>query len=123
VLATPFASTDRAYALKISHDLWLELRDFPAIEMNFVHPPVQQVRSIRPFAGENGEIGSTHAYVAGNAFHVGRTATFEIQHRLASAVPISPPACKPADEGRPFTYFSRVRHGNLHADQRGAPMH
>jgi hypothetical protein len=38
VLATPFASTDRAYALKVSHHVWSQLRDFLAIEMNLIHP-------------------------------------------------------------------------------------
>jgi hypothetical protein len=75
VLAPPFASTDRAYALKIPHDLRIGVRDFHPVEFDFVHPPIQQIRGVWPFAGENGEIGCANARVAGDAFHLGRTAT------------------------------------------------
>src|SRR6516165_2501645 len=68
VLAPPFASTDRAHSLKISHDLRVGMRDFHPVELDYVHPPVQQIRGVRPFAGENGEIGSANADVAGDAF-------------------------------------------------------
>src|SRR6516165_11624233 len=40
VLAPPFASTDRAYPLKISHDLRLSLRDFLPVELDLVHAPI-----------------------------------------------------------------------------------
>src|SRR6516164_11450916 len=40
VLAPPFASTDRAYPLKISHDLRVSLRDFLPVELDLVHAPI-----------------------------------------------------------------------------------
>jgi len=83
VLAPPFASTDRAYALKIPHDLRIGVRDFHPVEFDFVHPPIQQIRGVRPFAGENGEIGCANARVAGDAFHLGRTAK-----DIATSLPI-----------------------------------
>jgi len=74
VLAAPFASTDCAYALKIAHDLRVGLRYFHPIELDLVHAPIQQIRGVRPFASEDGEICSAHADVPGDAFHLGRTA-------------------------------------------------
>src|SRR6516165_3135463 len=67
------------------------------------------------FAGENGEIGSAHAHVAGDAFHLGRTATVKVHHRPASAVPASPPMRKQANKAGPFAGLSRARHSSLHA--------
>src|SRR6516162_1408278 len=49
VLAPPFASTDRAYPLKTSHDLRVGVRDFLPVELDVVHPPIQQIRGVRPF--------------------------------------------------------------------------
>src|SRR6266567_9487476 len=102
VLTPPLASTDRAYPLKISHDLRVNLRDFLPIELDLVHAPIQQIRGIRPFAGENEEIGSANTDVAGDAFHLGRTATIKVHQRPASAVPASPPMCKPTNKAGPF---------------------
>ena len=110
VLAPPFASTDRAHSLKISHDLRVGLRDFHSIELDLVHAPIQQIRGVRPFAGKDGEIGSTDADVAGDAFHLGRTATIKVRHSPASAVPASPPMRKPTNKAGPFTCLSRARH-------------
>ena len=42
VLAPPFASRDRAYALKVAHDLRVGVRDFHPIELDLVHTPIQQ---------------------------------------------------------------------------------
>src|SRR6516164_5402711 len=67
VLASPFASTDRAYPLKISHDLRVSLRDSLPVELDLVHPPIQLISGVGPFAGENAEIGSANADVAGDA--------------------------------------------------------
>ena len=105
VAAPAFASTDCAYALKIAHDLRVGVRDFLPIEVDLVHPPIQQIRGVRPFAGENGEIGSANAYVAGDAFRLGRTATVKVHHRPASAVPASPPMRKQLTKAGPFTCF------------------
>ena len=102
VLAPPFASTDRAYPLKISHDLRVGVRDFHPVELDLVHPPVQQIRGVRPFASENGEIGCANADVAGDALHLGRTATVEVGHRPAAAVPASPPMRKPTGKAGAF---------------------
>src|SRR5262249_53061042 len=122
VLAPPFASTDRAYPLKFSHDLRVGVRDFLPVELELVHPPVQQIRRVRPFAGENGEIGSAHAHVAGDAFHLGRTATVKVHHRPASAVPASPPMREQATKAGPFTCLSRARHSSLHANSSDASL-
>jgi hypothetical protein len=111
VLASQFASTDRAYPLKISHDLRVGVRDFHPVELDFVHPPIQQIRGVRPFASENGEIGSTNADIAGDAFDLGRTATVKVHHR-----PASPPTRKPTSKAVPFTWLSRARHSSLHAN-------
>src|SRR5215467_7865890 len=116
VLASAFASTDRAYALKIAHDFRVGLRDFHSIELDLVHAPIQQIRGIRPFAGEDGEIGSANADVGGDAFHLGRTATVKLHHRPASAVPASPPMRKPTNKTGPFTCLSRVGHGSLRSE-------
>ena len=105
VLAAPFASTDRAYALKVSHDLRIGVRDFLPVELDLAHPPVQQIRGVRSFAGENGEIGSANADVAGDALHLGRTATIKVRHRPAPAVPASPPMRKQLTKAGPFTCF------------------
>src|SRR5262249_43335692 len=102
--------------LKISHDLRIGVRDFHPVELDFAHPPVQLIRGVRPFAGENGEIGSAHAHVAGDAFHLGRTATVEVRHRPAAAAPASPPMRKPTSKAGPFICLSRARHSNLHAN-------
>src|SRR5262245_29161029 len=67
VLAPPFASTDRAYPLKVSHDLRVGVRDFPPIELDLVHAQIQQIRGVRRFAGENGEMGADHSPSAGGA--------------------------------------------------------
>src|SRR6516162_4140447 len=112
VLAPPFASTDRAYPLKIAHDLRIGVRDFHSVELDFVHPPIQQIRGVRPFAGENGEIGSAHARIAGDAFHLRRTATVEVRHRPAAAAPASPPMRKPTSKAGPFICLSRARHSS-----------
>jgi len=116
VLAPPFASTDRAYPLKFSHDLRVGVRDFLPVELDLVHPPIQRIRGVRPFAGENGEIGSANADVAGDAFHLGRTAIIKVRHRPASAVPASPPMRKPTSKAVPFTWLSRAGHESLHAN-------
>src|SRR5262249_32197146 len=116
VRAPPFACTDRAYPLKVAHDLRVGVRDFPPVELDLVHPPIQRIRGVRPFAGENGKIGSADADVAGDAFHLGRTATTEIRHRPASAVPASPPMRKPTSKAVPFTCLSRAGHQSLHAN-------
>jgi hypothetical protein len=113
VLASAFASTDRAYALKVAHDLRVGVRDFHPIELDLVHAPIQQIRSVRPFAGEDREIGSAHADVAGDAFHLGRTPTIKVCHRSASAVPASPPMRKPTNKAGLFAYLNRARHGSL----------
>src|SRR5262245_16327142 len=102
MLAPPFASAVRAYPLKISHDLRVGMRDFHPVELDLVHAPIQQIRGVRPFAGENGEIGSAHAHVAGDAFHLGRTATIKVRHRPAAAVPVSPPMRKSTSKAGPF---------------------
>src|SRR5262249_46388599 len=114
--APPFASTDRAYPLKIAHHLRVGMRDFPSIELDRVHAPIQQVRGVRPFAGENGEISPAHAHVAGDAFHLGRTATIKVRHRPAAAAPASPPMHKPTGKAGPFICLSRARHSGLYAD-------
>src|SRR5262245_23484222 len=116
VLAPPFASTDRAYPLKISHDLRIGVRDFLRVELDLAHPPVQLISGVWPFAGENGEIGCANAHVAGDAFHLGRTATVKVRHRPAPTVPASPPTRKQATKAGPFTCLSRARHESLHAD-------
>jgi len=121
VLAAPFASADRAHPLKIPHDLRLSLRDFLPVELDLVHPPIQQIRGVRPFAGEDGEIGSANTDVAGDAFHLGRTATIEVRHRPASAVPASPPMREPTNKAGPFTCLSRAGHSGLH-DEGHSPM-
>src|SRR5262249_59991868 len=90
-LAPPFASTDRAYPLKISHDLRIGVRDFLRVELDLAHPPVQLISGVRPFAGENGEIGCANAHVAGDVFHLGRTATVTACHRPAPSTPPPPP--------------------------------
>src|SRR5262249_36619191 len=113
VLAPAFASTDRAYALKIAHDLRVGVRDFHPIELDLVHAPIQQIPGVRPFAGEEGEIGSANADVTGDAFHLGRTAIIKVRHRPASAVPASPPMRKPTNKAGAFTCLSRVGHGSL----------
>src|SRR5262249_53654963 len=123
VLAPPSASTGRASPLKISHDLRVGARDFHPVELDLVHPPVQQIRGVRPFAGENGEIGSADADVAGDAFHLGRAATAEVGHRPASARQTSPPMRQPTSKAVPFTWLSRARHESLHANSSvAAPM-
>src|SRR5262249_27671916 len=81
-----------------------------------VHAPIQQIRGVRPFARENGEIGCAHAHVAGDALHLGRTATVKVHHRPASAVPASPPMRKSTSKAGPFTCLSRARHESLHAN-------
>lgn len=101
VLAPAFASTDRAYALKVSHHLRVGVRDFHPIEVDLVHAPIQQIRGVRPFPGEDGEIGSAHAHVAGDAFHLGRTTIIKVRHRPAGAVPPSPPMRKPTNKAGP----------------------
>ena len=116
VLAPPFASTDRAYPLKISHDLRIGVRDFLPVELDLAHPRVQQIRGVRPFARENGEIGCANAHVAGDVFHLGRTATVKVCHRPAPATPASPPMRKQASKAGPFTCLSRARHSSLHAN-------
>src|SRR6516225_4339452 len=73
-------------------------------------------RGVRPFAGENREIGSANAHVTGDAFHLGRTAPVKVHHRPASAVPASPPMRKQATKARPFAGLSRAGHSSLHAD-------
>src|SRR6516164_3590191 len=113
VLAPPFASTDRAYPLKISHDLRVGMGDCHPVELDLVHAPIQQIRSVRPFAGENGEIGSANADVARDAVHLGRTATIKVRHSPAAAVPASPPMREPTNKTGPFAYLSRPRHCSL----------
>src|SRR5215467_8434231 len=110
VLAPAFASTDRAYALKIAHDLRVGVRDSHPIELDLVHAPIQQNRGVRPFAGEDGEIGSADTDVAGDAFHLGRTATIKVRHRPPSAVPASPQMRKPTNKSVLFAYLNRARH-------------
>src|SRR4029450_9621037 len=104
-LAPPFFSTDRAYPLKIAHDLRVGARDFHPVELDFVHPAVQRIRGVRPLAGENGEIGSANADVAGDAFPLGRTAIIKVRHRPASAVPASPPMRNPTRKTSPLTWL------------------
>src|SRR5262249_59894215 len=77
---------------------------------------IERSRGVRPFAGENGKIGSADADVAGDAFHLGRTATAEVRHRPASAVPASPPMRQPTSKTVPFTCLSRAGHESLHAN-------
>jgi len=113
VRTPPFASTNRAYPLKISHDLRVSLRDSLPVELDLVHPPIQLISGVGPFAGENGEIGSANADVAGDAFHFGRTASIKFRHRPPSAVPVSPPMRKPTNKTGPFTCLSQARHGTL----------
>jgi hypothetical protein len=88
--------------LKISHDLRVGVRDFLPVELDLAHPPVQQIRGVRPFAGENGEIGSAHTHVAGDAFDLRRAATVKVRHRPAAAVPASPPMRKPTGKAGAF---------------------
>src|SRR6516225_9833206 len=116
VLAPPFAATDRAHPLKIPHNLRVGVRDFLSVELDLVHPPVQLISGVRPFAGENGEIGSANADVARDAVHLGRTATIKVRHSPASAVPASPPMRKSTGKAGPFICLSRARHSSLHAD-------
>src|SRR5215510_2409980 len=116
VLAPPFASTDRAYPLKISHDLRIGVRDFLRVELDLAHPPVQLISGVRPFAGENGEIGCAHTHVVSDAFHLGRTATIKVRHRPTAAVPASPPMRKSTSKAGPFICLSRARHESLHAN-------
>ena len=106
VRTPPFASTNRAYPLKISHDLRVSLRDSLPVELDLVHPPIQQLRSVRPFAGENREIGSANAHVAGDAFRFSRTTTIKVRHSPAAAVPASPPMRKPTNKAGSFTCLS-----------------
>jgi hypothetical protein len=113
VLAPPFASTDRAHALKVAHDLRVGVRDFHPIELDLVHAPIQQIRGVRPFAGEDGEIGSANTDVAGDAFHLGRTAIIKVRDSPASAVPASPPMRKPTNKTGPLTCLSQVGRGCL----------
>jgi hypothetical protein len=53
VLAFSLASAQRADSLKIAEDLRLDTRKFRPIQIDLLQPPGQQVRSVRPFAGEN----------------------------------------------------------------------
>jgi hypothetical protein len=87
------------------------MRDFHPIELDLVHAPIQQIRGVRPFAGEDGEVGSANANVAGDAFDLGRAAIIKVRRRPAAAVPASPPMRKPTDKAGPFTCLSRVGHG------------
>jgi len=123
VRASPFASTDRTHPLKISHDLRLDFRDFLSIELDVVHPRIQQIRGIRPFASESEELGSADAYVAGDALRFGITATIKIGHRPASAAPVLPPMRNPTNKARPFTCLSGVGHCNLHTVRVSRPTH
>src|SRR5262245_19289152 len=90
------------------------------IELDLVHSPIQQIRGVRPFAGEDGEIGSANTHVAGDACHLGRTATIKVRYRPPSAVPASPPMRKPTNKSGPFACLSRAGHGSLR-DGRHAP--
>jgi hypothetical protein len=79
------------------------LRDFHPIELDLVHAPIQQLRGVRPFAGEDGEIGSANADVTGDAFHLGRTAIIKVRYSPAAPVPASPPMRKPTNKTGAFT--------------------
>jgi len=106
VRASSFASTDRTHPLKTSHDLRLDFRDFLSIKLDFVHPRIQQIRGIRPFASESKELGFADAYVAGDSLRFGITATIKIGHRPASAAPVLPPMRNPANKARLFICLS-----------------
>src|SRR5262249_10471755 len=116
MLAPPFASTDRAYPLKISHDLRIGVRDFLRVELDLALPRVQWIGGVGPFAGEKGGAACANAHVAGDAFHLGRPATVKVRHRPAPATPASPPMRKSTSKAGPFICLSRARHESLHAN-------
>jgi len=102
VLEFSLAPAQCAHSLKIAEDLGLDMREFRPVEIDLLKPPGQQVRRIRPLAGENREFGPANAQVARDALRFGTTTTIKFRYLPTSAIPISPPT-KATKGTRPFT--------------------
>ena len=82
MLAFSLAPAQCAHSLKIAEDLGLDMREFRPVEIDLLKPPGQQVRRIRPLAGENREFGPANAQVARDALRFGRTTTIKFRYLL-----------------------------------------
>jgi hypothetical protein len=74
VLAFSFASAQGANSLEIAKDLRFDTR-----KIDLLQPPGQQIRGVRPLAGENRQLAPAHAQVARHMLHFGRTTACKLR--------------------------------------------
>src|SRR5262245_6360183 len=112
ILAFSLASAQRAHSLKIAENLRLDTR-----QIDLFQPPGQQVRRVRPLAGENRKFPPAHAQVARHVLHLGRTAAIKLRQPCASAAPRAEPTAKLTKEAWPFIDWDCPKHSSLHSRQ------